>query len=86
MNIQDSTVLVTGPTAGSARRFAEALLDRGATKVYAAVRNVSTITDPRLVPIQLDVTAPNESRRSRASSTTYRWLSTTPESSTSASR
>jgi NAD(P)-dependent dehydrogenase (short-subunit alcohol dehydrogenase family) len=56
MNIQDSTVLVTGANRGIGKSFAEALLDRGATKVYAAVRNVSTITDPRLVPIQLDVT------------------------------
>jgi short-subunit dehydrogenase len=34
-------------------------LDRGATKVYAAVRDVATVTDPRLVPIQLDVSDPD---------------------------
>jgi NAD(P)-dependent dehydrogenase (short-subunit alcohol dehydrogenase family) len=59
MNIQDSTVLVTGANRGIGKSFAEALLDRGATKVYAAVRDVGTITDPRLVPIQLDVTDPD---------------------------
>jgi NAD(P)-dependent dehydrogenase (short-subunit alcohol dehydrogenase family) len=59
MNIQDSTVLVTGANRGIGRAFAEALLDRGATKVYAAVRDVNTVTDPRLVPIQLDVTDPD---------------------------
>ena len=58
MNIQDSTVLVTGANRGIGKAFADALLDRGARKVYAAVRDVATVTDPRLVPIQLDVTDP----------------------------
>ena len=56
MNIQDTTVLVTGANRGIGRAFADALLDRGAAKVYAAVRDVATVTDPRLVPVQLDVT------------------------------
>src|SRR6266550_3327359 len=59
MKIQDSTVLVTGANRGIGKAFADELLDRGATKVYAAVRDVSTVTDPRLVPIQLDVTKPD---------------------------
>ena len=59
MNIQDSTVLVTGANRGIGKAFADALLDRGATKVYAAVRDVTTVTDPRLVPVQLDVTDPD---------------------------
>ena len=59
MQIQDSTVLVTGANRGIGKAFAEALLERGATKVYAAVRDVASITDPRLVPIQLDVTDPD---------------------------
>jgi NAD(P)-dependent dehydrogenase (short-subunit alcohol dehydrogenase family) len=59
MNIQDSTVLVTGANRGIGKAFADALLDRGATKVYAAVRDVATVTDPRLLPIQLDVTDPD---------------------------
>ena len=59
MNIQDSTVLVTGANRGIGKAFADALLDRSATKVYAAVRDVATIIDPRLVPIQLDVTDPD---------------------------
>ena len=49
MNIQDSTVLVTGANRGIGKAFADALLDRG----------VATVTDPRLVPIRLDVTDPD---------------------------
>jgi NAD(P)-dependent dehydrogenase (short-subunit alcohol dehydrogenase family) len=56
MNVQHSTVLVTGANRGIGKAFADALLERGATKVYAAVRDVATVTDPRLVPIELDVT------------------------------
>ena len=59
MQIQDSTVLITGANRGIGKAFADALLDRGATKVYAAVRDVATVTDPRLLPIQLDVSDPD---------------------------
>jgi NAD(P)-dependent dehydrogenase (short-subunit alcohol dehydrogenase family) len=59
MKIQDSTALVTGANGGIGRAFAETLLERGATKVYAAVRDVATVADPRLVPIELDVTDPD---------------------------
>jgi NAD(P)-dependent dehydrogenase (short-subunit alcohol dehydrogenase family) len=56
MKIQDSTALVTGANRGIGKAFADALLDRGAATVYAAVRDVATVTDPRVVPVQLDVT------------------------------
>ena len=58
MDMQDSTVLVTGANRGIGKAFADALLERGAAKVYAAVRDVATVADRRLVPIQLDVTDP----------------------------
>jgi len=56
MQIQGSTVLVTGANRGIGKAFVDALLDRGANKVYAAVRDVASVTDPRVVAIQLDVT------------------------------
>ena len=56
MQIEGTTALVTGANRGIGKAFTDALLERGAAKVYAAARDVATITDPRVVPIQLDVT------------------------------
>ncbi|MES5823187.1 SDR family NAD(P)-dependent oxidoreductase [Streptomyces sp. RG80] len=58
MKIEGSVALVTGANRGVGQAFADELLDRGATKVYAAVRDVASITDPRLTPVALDVTDP----------------------------
>jgi NAD(P)-dependent dehydrogenase (short-subunit alcohol dehydrogenase family) len=63
MQIQGSVALVTGANRGLGKAFAEALLARGAAKVYAGTRNVPdegsrpSSGDPRIVPIRLDVTA-----------------------------
>jgi NAD(P)-dependent dehydrogenase (short-subunit alcohol dehydrogenase family) len=58
MKIEGSVALVTGANRGIGKAITTALLDRGAAKVYAAVRDVTTVPtdDPRLVPVQLDVT------------------------------
>jgi NAD(P)-dependent dehydrogenase (short-subunit alcohol dehydrogenase family) len=58
MRIEGTTALVTGANRGIGKAFADALLERGAAKVYAAVRDLATVSDadPRLVGVQLDVT------------------------------
>ncbi|WP_440103562.1 SDR family oxidoreductase [Streptosporangium sp. H16] len=58
MQINGSVALVTGGNRGLGERFVQALLERGASKVYAAARNPDTITTPGVVPIALDVTDP----------------------------
>lgn len=58
MKIEGSVALVTGTNRGIGKAFADELLDRGATKVYAAVRDIASITNPRLTPVALNVTDP----------------------------
>ena len=59
MQIEGSVVLVTGANRGLGKAFATALLEAGAAKVYAGARDISTVTDTRFTPIQLDVTDPD---------------------------
>ncbi|GLP78353.1 short-chain dehydrogenase/reductase [Mycobacterium antarcticum] len=57
-SLTSQTVLVTGANRGMGRHYVTQLLDRGVSKVYAAARDTSQIdaTDPRVIPLRLDVT------------------------------
>ena len=60
MNIQNAVVLVTGANRGIGLAFAQALLARGARKVYAAARDPATVKLPGVQALRLDVTKPEE--------------------------
>ena len=58
MDITGQTALVTGANRGIGHQFVLELLDRGATKVYAASRRPEAIPfshDSRVVPLRLDL-------------------------------
>jgi NAD(P)-dependent dehydrogenase (short-subunit alcohol dehydrogenase family) len=57
MDIRGKIALVTGANRGLGRAFAEALLEAGVAKVYAGARDSSTVIDPRVTPIHVDVTS-----------------------------
>jgi NAD(P)-dependent dehydrogenase (short-subunit alcohol dehydrogenase family) len=58
MLLEGTTAFVTGANRGLGRHFAQALLDRGAAKVYAAARNPESVDLPGVVPVRLDITDP----------------------------
>ena len=60
MKITGSIALVTGANRGLGLAFAQALLARGAAKVYAAVRDPKSVALPGVVPLELDVTKPDQ--------------------------
>jgi len=60
MKLDNATVFITGANRGLGLAFARAALARGARKVYAAARDPSSITLPGVVPVQLDVTRPED--------------------------
>ncbi|HET9931035.1 MAG TPA: SDR family oxidoreductase [Polyangiaceae bacterium] len=69
MNIQGKNVLVTGSTRGIGRALVEAALARGAARVYATARNRAALEsselrrDARVVPLELDITSPEQAQR-----------------------
>ncbi|MDS0862642.1 SDR family oxidoreductase [Burkholderia pseudomultivorans] len=68
MNIDGCVALVTGANRGVGAAFVEGLLAAGARKIYAASRDPEAIVrrDPRVVPVELDVTNAQQIRRAAA--------------------
>jgi NAD(P)-dependent dehydrogenase (short-subunit alcohol dehydrogenase family) len=66
--LDGQVVLVTGANRGLGSEFVTQLLERGAAKVYGAARRPDSIThtDPRVVPLELDVTNPESVARAAA--------------------
>ena len=60
MHIQNSVALVTGANRGLGKALVDDLLRQGAQKVYAAARHPTPSSDPRIVPLRLDVTDPDQ--------------------------
>lgn len=60
MKIEGSIALVTGANRGLGAAFVRALLAGGAAKVYAAARNPASVTQAGVVPVELDVTRPEQ--------------------------
>ena len=60
MNINNAIALVTGANRSIGVAFTRELLARGARKVYAGARDPSTVTQPGVEAIRLDVTKPEE--------------------------
>lgn len=60
MELTGSVALVSGANRGLGKAIVESLLEAGATRVYAGARHPETIIaeDPRIIPLQLDVTDP----------------------------
>jgi NAD(P)-dependent dehydrogenase (short-subunit alcohol dehydrogenase family) len=73
--IERTTAVVTGANRGIGRALTEALLERGAARVYATARDTRALADlverngGRLVPVALDVTDDKEVRALAARAT-----------------
>ena len=63
MQLANAVVLITGANRGIGRAFAQAALARGARRVYAAARDPSSVDLPGVLPLQLDVTDPDQVAR-----------------------
>jgi NAD(P)-dependent dehydrogenase (short-subunit alcohol dehydrogenase family) len=78
--IKGTTALVTGANRGIGRALVDALLARGAARVYATARNTESLKDlvaasgGRVVPLQLDVTKPEQIRAAAAAASDVRLL------------
>ncbi|QIQ01185.1 SDR family oxidoreductase [Streptomyces liangshanensis] len=62
MTVHGSVALVTGSNRGFGDKLVRALLDTGASKVYATARDPKKVTIEGAVPLALDVTDPDSVR------------------------
>jgi NAD(P)-dependent dehydrogenase (short-subunit alcohol dehydrogenase family) len=60
MNVEGSVALVTGANRGLGASLCAALLERGASRVYAGARNVDSVAMDGVEPIQLDITSSDD--------------------------
>lgn len=58
MDVAGSVALVTGASRGLGAAFCRALLEQGASKVYAGARGPDTVQIPGVIPVRLDITSP----------------------------
>ncbi|MDL2406842.1 SDR family oxidoreductase [Rhizobium calliandrae] len=56
MDVAKNTVFVTGASRGLGLAFAREAVRRGATKVYAGMRNIEGFNEPGIIPVKIDVT------------------------------
>lgn len=56
MDVANNTVFITGANRGLGLAFAREAIRRGASKVYAGMRNTSGFNEPGIVPVRIDVT------------------------------
>jgi NAD(P)-dependent dehydrogenase (short-subunit alcohol dehydrogenase family) len=59
VKVEGAAALVTGANRGPGAAIAQAFVDAGA-KVYGAARDNTTITNPDVIPVLLDVTSPSD--------------------------
>lgn len=60
VNVEGSVALVTGANRGLGASLCAALLERGASRVYAGARNIDSVTMDGVEPMQLDITSPDD--------------------------
>ncbi len=62
MKLEGTVALVTGANRGLGKALVAALVEAGAAKVYAAVRDTTKLSaeDPRVVPVAFDTTKPEQ--------------------------